>query len=305
MKQGRMKQGRHRPGRCGQRAGDGAHRPLYAELCGHGPPVLLLHGQPGTGRDWQWVVPMLEDTFTVIVADRPGYGRTGGSATGFVGNAEAAVDLLDHLGIDGAILVAHSWAGGAALAIAQTYPERVRGLVLVASVAPVERLSWGDRLMAAPVIGELVAGLAMIGVMIAVRSRRVQSVANRRLAGRASDAIAAAARMAGTNARAWMSFLTEQRAMVDELPGLAAGLVAIRSPTRILNGDADRVVPPDSGARLEQAIPGATRVLVPGVGHQLPHDRPAAIADAVRLIANSDDRNDGTGRAPQKDQTDK
>jgi pimeloyl-ACP methyl ester carboxylesterase len=251
---------------------------------------MLLHGQPGTGGDWQWVVPLLETSFSVIVPDRPGYGRTGGSATGFAGNARAAVGLLDRLGCDRAVLVAHSWAGGAALAAAQAYPERVAGLVLVASVGPGEKMAWDDRMLAAPVIGEVIAALAIGGVGLVVGSRRVQSLANQRLAGRARDAVVAVTRMTRGTSRVWKSFVTEQRAMIAELEGLAPGLGTIRAPTRIINGSADRLVPPEVGASLERAIPGATRLLLPGAGHLLPHDQPSAVADAVRQVTEAASR---------------
>jgi pimeloyl-ACP methyl ester carboxylesterase len=260
---------------------------LYSEVSGSGPPVVLLHGQPGTGADWQWVVPLLETDFSVIVPDRPGYGRTGGAATGFTGNARAVVGLLDRLGFERAVLVAHSWAGGAALAAAEAFPDRIAGLVLVASVGPGERMAWDDRLLAAPVLGELIAGLAIGGVGMVVGSRRVQSLANQRLAGRARDAVTTLIHMTGGSTRVWKSFVVEQRAMIAELDGLQPGLASIRAPTAILSGSADRLVPAYVGEALEQAIPGATRQLLAGVGHLLPHDRPQAVADAVRLVAGA------------------
>jgi len=268
--------------------------PLYAEVSGEGPPVVLLHGQPGTGADWQWVVPRLEREFTVIVPDRPGYGRTGGTATGFGGNARALARLLDRLDRADAILVAHSWAGGAALAAAQQIPERVSGLVLVASVGPGERMAWDDRLLAAPVLGELIAGLALAGVGLLVGSKRVQGLANRRRDGRVRDALSALAPITNGGSRVRQSFVIEQRAMLTELDALRPGLAAISSPTTILNGRADHLVPPEVGETLQRSIPDATRRLLAGAGHLLPHDRPDAVVEAVREVA-SRSRPAGTG----------
>jgi pimeloyl-ACP methyl ester carboxylesterase len=259
--------------------------PVYAEVSGEGPAVMLLHGQPGTGSDWQWVAPRLENKFTVIIPDRPGYGRTGGTATGFAGNGRAAIELLDRLGWEQAILVGHSWAGGAALAAAHRYPKRVSGLVLVASVGPGERMRWDDRLLAAPVVGELIAAVAVGGVGLLVGSKRVQSLANRHPSGRARDALSALSRLTRGRSRVWQSFVTEQRAMIVELDGLAAALPSITVPTAILNGQSDHLVPPEVGETLQRAIPGASRRLLLGVGHLLPHDRPEAIAEAVREVA--------------------
>src|SRR5436305_11832295 len=47
------------------------------EVSGEGPPVLLLHGYPDSGRLWRHQVPALADAgFRVIVPDLRGYGRS-------------------------------------------------------------------------------------------------------------------------------------------------------------------------------------------------------------------------------------
>lgn len=246
---------------------------------------MLLHGQPGTGLDWEWVTPLLEQDFTVIVPDRPGYGATGGPATGFAGNATAVVALLDRLGMDRAIMVGHSWAGGVAMALAARQPERVTGLVLVSSVGPGENLGWEDRLLAAPVVGELIAGTAIGGVGLVLGSRRVQSMADRRLPGRAREAVMALTRLTRNRSPVWRSFVAEQRALVGELDGLADRLGSIAAPTVILHGDTDHIVAPEVSDRLHRAIPGSTLQLLAGTGHLVPHDRPEAVASAVRRAA--------------------
>ncbi len=247
--------------------------------------AVLLHGQPGTGLDWEWVVPLIEGDFTVVVPDRPGYGATGGPATGFAGNAAAVVALLDRLGVDRAVMVGHSWAGGVALALATGYPERVSGLVLVSSVAPGEDLGWEDRLLAAPVVGELIAGTAIGGVGLVLGSRRVQDLIDRRLPDRARDGVMALARLTRNRSPVWRSFVAEQRALVDELDGLSGGLEAVAVPTVILHGDADHIVDPDASERLHRAIPRSALHVLGGAGHLLPHDRPDAVADALREVS--------------------
>lgn len=264
---------------------------------GH-PAVVLLHGQPGTGADWQWVTPLLESDFAVVVPDRPGYGATAGPATGFAGNAAAVAALMDRLGLERAIIVGHSWAGGAALALAANRPDRVAGLVLVSSVGPGESISWADRLLAAPVVGELIAGTAIGGVGLILGSRRVQSLASRRLAGRARDGVVALTRLTGNRAPVWRSFVAEQRALIDELDGLAAGLAGLTAPTVIIHGEADHIVAPAVSERLSQAIPGSRRHVLAGAGHLLPHDRPHDIAAAVREVAAAGQGGDGAPLFP-------
>jgi pimeloyl-ACP methyl ester carboxylesterase len=259
---------------------------LVADRWGEGPPVVLLHGQPGSAADWQWVVPKLASSYSLLVPDRPGYGRTGGPAQGFHANARSVVGLLDRRAIDRAVVVGHSWAGGVAIALAETFPERVAGLVLVSSVGPGERMGWDDRLLATPVLGETIAMLTIGLPGRLLGNERVQRVADRRLHGQALDAVRAIAGLTGGGAgtRVWRSFVVEQRAMLEELEGLGLGLTAIAAPTEILNGKADRIVPASVGELLERSIAGAQRTLIPDVGHLVPHDRPSAVAEAVRRV---------------------
>ncbi|NDG83711.1 MAG: alpha/beta fold hydrolase [Proteobacteria bacterium] len=42
---------------------------------GEGPPLLLLHANPGDARDWEAVVPDLSKRFRVIALDWPGYAQ--------------------------------------------------------------------------------------------------------------------------------------------------------------------------------------------------------------------------------------
>lgn len=269
----------------------GQVNPLQAAVHdGPGPAVVLLHGQPGTGLDWQWVVPLLTADFTVVVPDRPGYGCTGGPATGFAGNAAAVLELLDRLGLGRAVLVGHSWAGGVALQAAVDHPGRVAGLVLVSSVGPGGAVNWEDRLLAAPVLGELLAGTAIGGMGLLLGSPPVQNLARRHLGGRARDGIVALGRLTRGPSRVWRSFVAEQRALLDELEPLAGRIGSITAPTAIVHGGSDHVVPAGVSDRLHRDIAGSSRHVLAGAGHLLPHDRPADVAAAVREVAGRADR---------------
>lgn len=245
---------------------------------------MLLHGQPGTAGDWQWVTPRLDERYRVVVPDRPGYGRTGGPATGFHGNAEAAVDLLDRLGIDQAVMVGHSWAGGVVLAAAAGWPDRVAGIVLVSSVGPGEHIGWDDRLLAAPVVGEAIAAASIGGLGLLLGRSRVQSFLNNRLDGRAAEAVEALTRLTLGGSGVWHAFVTEQRALLTELEELASGLADVAVPAVVMHGRNDRLVPPSVAQNLAATLPNASLQLLYGVGHLIPHDRPAAVAAAVDQV---------------------
>lgn len=261
---------------------------LVADVRGAGPPVVLLHGQPGSRHDWRLVASRLEADFLVITPDRPGYGDTGGRARGFRGNAAAVAALLDHLEVPRATIVGHSWGGGVALALAESVPERVAGLVLVSSVAPDEPLTRLDRLLAIPSVGisaVVVGALVATGAVAVPPLRRhlLRHQEDKDASGRALDLLVASFRRDDVR----QSFITEQQCLVSELPTLAAALASISVPTTVLIGTNDRTVPPATGRRLARAIPCAELVELKGAGHLLAHERPEAVAAAVRAVATA------------------
>lgn len=259
---------------------------LVADVTGAGPPVVLLHGQPGSRHDWGLVAGRLVEEFLVIVPDRPGYGDTGGRARGFRGNAGALASLLDRLQVPRATIVGHSWAGGIALALAESAPTRLAGLVLVSSVAPDEPLGRLDRLLAVPSIG---VSLTLLGSVVAtgavalppIRQRLLRDQEDKNAAGLALDLLVASLRHDQTR----QSFLTEQQCLLTELPSLSGVLPTISVPTRVMVGSHDRTVPPAAGRRLAQAIPGADLVELSGAGHLLAYERPEAVVAAIRAVA--------------------
>jgi pimeloyl-ACP methyl ester carboxylesterase len=105
----------------------------YAEI-GHGPVVLMVHGDPG-GYDQIYQVLKIDNAehgdFRYVIPSRPGYLRTPLS----VGKtpkeqAEAFAALLDALKIDKVALVGGSGGGPSAIEFAALYPERCAALVL-------------------------------------------------------------------------------------------------------------------------------------------------------------------------------
>jgi pimeloyl-ACP methyl ester carboxylesterase len=260
---------------------------MVAECYGGGPAVVLLHGQPGSAFEWHAVAPLLWDDFTVVIPDRLGYGRTGGGAAGFVDNAVSLAGLLDRLSVAQAVVCGHSWGGGVALAFAESFPDRTAGLVLAASVGPGERFGWDDRLLAAPIVGEALAALTIGATGRLLASARVQGLADRHLGGRARQAVGLLTDLTGarTGAAVWRAFVVEQRLLLRHLDDLATGLPSIGAPTMVMNGTADRVVPPYVASRLGATIPGAVQTVLPGAHHLLPHDHPGDVAAAVRQVA--------------------
>jgi pimeloyl-ACP methyl ester carboxylesterase len=175
--------------------------------------VVLLHGQPGSGADWEQLAGQLPGTLHVTALDRPGYGASPRPAGGFGYNARAVLADLDARGIERAVLVGHSYGGGVALSLARLAPERAEALVLLASVGPGCLTGW-DRLLAAPVAGEI---CALTAWSLTPWTARAWLAAVARLRGRPSAAHEHVNLQIWGSAHhdhgpVWRSFLTERHA---------------------------------------------------------------------------------------------
>ena len=254
---------------------------LVAAAGGEGDPVLLLHGQPGSGTDW---LPLIRELrrrdVPLLVPDRPGYGRTGGAARGFFENADALVDMLDRLGVERVVVAGHSWGGGVAVALAARYPERVSRLVLVAPVGHRRAVGLFDRLLALRGIGSVAsrAGFAALRASFNVRPLRAAVAHGVSGVERAQLERSMRHLLAPGTAR---SFAREQRSLVTETPALEAVLGSIRAPTTVVVGEDDRLVSPAAAHALAGQIDGAELVEVPKTGHLLPLTAPQALAEIL------------------------
>jgi pimeloyl-ACP methyl ester carboxylesterase len=241
-------------------------------------PVLLLHGQPGAGRDWDRVIAALGSRARPIAIDRPGWDGAS-PARDLAGNAEAAIAALDGAGVAQATIVGHSFGAAIACQVAVDHPDRVAGLLLVAPAANTASLYRLDRLLAVPVLGDL-GSLVVVGApALALRTRPTRGLIARTL--RLSNEHLEAVGHAFGRRHALRAFSVEQRSLVRDLPALEARLPWLDVPTTVMIGRRDVVVPVGSARRLADTIPDAELIEIPGAGHLLPLRHADEVAAAI------------------------
>jgi 3-oxoadipate enol-lactonase len=118
---------------------------LYHEDHGDGPAVVLCHGGGLSHVDFFQQVPFLVARgFRVVVFDQRGHGLSGGAVPGTPAAEAAAAQgldvfandalaLMDHLGIDDAVVIGMSMGGWNASRLALTATERVRAMIMIGS----------------------------------------------------------------------------------------------------------------------------------------------------------------------------
>jgi pimeloyl-ACP methyl ester carboxylesterase len=102
------------------------------EQGGH-PPLVLLHGWPGSFVEMLGVIPLLADSFDVIVPSLPGYGFSDPPTTPGVSNRHIAgqvAALMTHLGYERFAVQGGDWGAGIATWLAREHPERLTAMHL-------------------------------------------------------------------------------------------------------------------------------------------------------------------------------
>jgi pimeloyl-ACP methyl ester carboxylesterase len=109
---------------------------LEYDRAGSGPPVVLLHGWPGSRADHRAVIPLLSDHADVVVPDLRGFGGSdrhdAPPPEAYSADAQAAsvLGLIDELGLDRPVLSGYDVGSRVAQAVARLRPGAVRALVL-------------------------------------------------------------------------------------------------------------------------------------------------------------------------------
>ncbi|HVA04827.1 MAG TPA: alpha/beta hydrolase [Acidimicrobiales bacterium] len=262
-------------------------RPPFVVDRGRGAPVLFVHGQPGLGSDWDQVAAKLTD-HRVLIVDRPGYGRSGEETLSIEGNAEILATLVIQRDAGPVTVVGHSYGGGVAIELAARRPDLVAGLVLVGSIGRAESLNMLDRLLAAPVMGEVLsaAGLFTLGQVLPRVRHLVGAQRHGALAWlRATLPDERYDRVSSARGRqVWRSFVAEQRTLVREIGAVESALASVRAPTVVVSGTWDVVVLPSVSVSIASSIAGSELVTVARTGHFVPRDAPDVVATAVRDV---------------------
>ncbi len=111
---------------------------IFARVGGKGPPLLLLHGFSETHVMWHRVAPQLADSFTLIIADLPGYGwsdmpESDSNHTPYTKRAMATtiVEAMEQLGHVHFALAGHDRGGRVAYRLALDHPGRLSKLAVL------------------------------------------------------------------------------------------------------------------------------------------------------------------------------
>jgi pimeloyl-ACP methyl ester carboxylesterase len=260
---------------------------LHVVERGEGPPVVLIHGNMVTHRDFEasGLLERLARDHRVIAFDRPGFGHSSRPRDRLWTPAAQAKLLhaaLAQLGVERAVVVGHSMGAMVALDLALDHPDDVRRLVLLGGYYyPSARV---DALLTAPVALP-VLGDVMRYTVTAVSARLLL----KRLVRAMFTPNHVPAHFIPTLSREMMVRPIQLRAnaedaafMVPQAKASSERHQELRMPVAILAGAEDKVIDVEAhSARLHREIVGSTLAIVAGVGHMVHH---TAIDEVVAAV---------------------
>jgi pimeloyl-ACP methyl ester carboxylesterase len=128
------------------------HTRIGGHQSGRGPAVIMLHGFADTGDMWAPLASALVGSHTVIAPDLRGMGLSSQPERGYDKKTQAhdVAGVLDHLGIDKAVLVTHDIGNMVGYAFAAQYPERVTRWVCMD--APLPGIGPWDEILKSPML---------------------------------------------------------------------------------------------------------------------------------------------------------
>lgn len=232
---------------------DGAR--IWYATYGSGPPVILLHGGLGHSGNWGFQVPMLVGTGRrAVLIDSRGHGRSTRDSRPFTYElmARDVMAVMDVLHVERAPIV--GWSDGActALILARNAPARVAGVLFFAcNMDP----SGTKAIEPSPILGRCFRRHTKDYAELSATPDQFKAFA------------AAVGQMQKTE------------------PNYSArDLADIHVPVAIVQSEHDEFIKPEHAEYLARSIPGAELILLSGVSHFAPLQRPEQFNSVMRAF---------------------
>ncbi len=236
---------------------------------GSGPAVLLIHGFPLNRQMWEpQVGALVRGGYRVVTVDLRGFGESDvpEGACGMADYADDLAGLLDHLGIEQAVVGGMSMGGYVLFSLLERHPRRVKAacfIVTRAGADDAEGREKRSRLAKATLDqGPEPVAETFAAILFADRTRQERPELIRRVV-------------------EWME--------ATDPKGLAGGLLAMRDrkdftpmlelfeiPALVIGAENDRAIPAEQAQKIHQGLPNSTFCLIPDAGHMASLEAPEA-----------------------------
>jgi pimeloyl-ACP methyl ester carboxylesterase len=245
---------------------------LYFESTAEGDPIVLLHGFALDRRMWQDQFGALSARYRVIRYDLRGFGRSAPPGDTQYSHAEDLLALLRYLDISEADIVGLSLGGGVALDFALTHPDKVRRLIVADST--LGGYQWSDawKSTVAPIWSSGRKGDLTTAINLWCEHPLFESAMRKKPTRTRLKKM-----ILGYSGWHWAN-RDPHRSL--EPPALVR-LNALLVPTLVVVGAFDLPDFQIVANVLNERIPGARKVVLPGVGHMSNMEAPETFNDLI------------------------
>lgn len=247
------------------------------------PALILLHGFGASLDTWEPWAQALSASFRVVRLDLPGFGLTGPDPTGDYTDTRAIkilTGLMDLLGIDRASLIGNSLGGRIAWNFAALNPDRVTRLVLISPDGFASPGFEYDKASETPLMMQAlpyVAPRSIVKANLAPAYGNPEALSEETLT-RYRDM------MLAPDVRPAILARMGQVILRDPAPTLAG----IHTPTLLVWGEKDAMIPVTNAADYLRYMPQARLVSLPNLGHVPFEEDPVKSLAPVRLFLSGD-----------------
>ncbi len=244
-----------------------------------GRPVVLIHGYTNDARNWAPLLPYLDTRLRLILVDLRGHGASSKPPCCY-DRIDMAYDvrlLMDHLGIRRADVIGHSLGSIIAQTFAETWPQRVRSVVLISSTGGYRTGCTKGPPADAPPLPQLRAALLRQHDPIDPNGRFMSD-----WYGTTQPSDPELLRLQKRDAaripvRVWLAILDQAVTGID----LQTTLPRLKAPTLLLWGAKDTLMGEDDRCSLMRALHQAQVKIFKNYGHNPFWQDPAAVAAAI------------------------
>jgi pimeloyl-ACP methyl ester carboxylesterase len=238
----------------------------------------MVNGIGATVKMWGPLAACLSRTRSLVMFDAPGAWMSPPlkRAARMPRLARIVLALLDHLNLAQVDVLGYSWGGALAQQLARDAPTRIRRLVLAATTP-----GLGGR-PPSPTVLALMASPLRFG-----STGHLAAAAPRLYGGDARDPDARTRAML----QAWSAAPPTGRGYAQQLYAIGTWsslpwLRTVRTPTLLIQGDDDPLVPARNGRMMMRRLPSGQLFVAAGGGHLWPLERPDDAAAVVeRFLA--------------------
>jgi pimeloyl-ACP methyl ester carboxylesterase len=246
-------------------------------------PLVLIHGTASSLHTWDAWVETLKTEHRIIRLDLPAFGLTGPNPQddySLTYYSKFLHDFLEKLGVKHYALAGNSLGGSIVWHHALDYPDQVSKLILIdaGGYSTKGKLSGGAagfKIAKIPILNKLVSIITPKSIIrkSLLDTYGQDSLVTDQLVDRYFDMLLRAGNRDAVVKRFAAVFKADSHR-----------IKTIKTPTLILWGDLDQLIPVEHAELFHQDLPNDTLVILKGIGHVPMEEAPKASADAVRAF---------------------